>query len=366
MNLSYSITILTAICLFTGTDPAEAQRSTDPDSLTYAEANRLSVSELKIRGRIQGQFANSEGTNRNTGVDAGKYNSFELRRVRLGVQGMVNDHWNFMVEANVQSTVSLDAATLTYAALPEANITFGKAKPRFGHEQNTSSAKILTFERTRLDGHLNGGKPLGLRLHGRSSMFTYYLGIFNGQSAGTGRMDSGEDSYLYNASAGLDLGDKIGEQVRADLRADYLYTKNDTGFYPFERALALSGHFGMDQLELRAEYMTGETHDREVLSGFYLLPSYYIVPETLQAAFRYEKVNGDAGINIGHNRYADRVPNLFGQGRDYNSLYTGLNYYIDGHNLKLMLGVELAENTRDTGNERGKAATFFSGFRMQF
>ncbi len=366
MNSLYTIFILTAICLFTGAAGAEAQSSQVSDTLTNVTANRLSVSELKIRGRIQGQFANTEGTNSNTGTDAGNYSSFELRRVRLGVQGKVNSQWNFMVEANLLSTVSLDAAILTFAALPEANITFGKAKPRFGHEENTSSASILTFERTRLSGRLKGGKPLGLRLHGRSGIFTYYLGLYNGQTDGTGRMDGGEDSYLYNASTGLNLGNKIGEQIRADLRADYLHTKNNTGYYSFENAFALSGHFGMERVELRTEFMKGETHDNETLSGYYLLPSYYIVPKSLQAVFRYENVNGDTGFGIGHNRYADRVPGLFGRGRDYYSLYTGLNYYIDGHNMKLMLGFELAENKHDTGNEQGKAATFFSGFRMQF
>ncbi|MDI6400959.1 porin, partial [Balneolaceae bacterium ANBcel3] len=131
------------------------------DKPVVVQPNRPQITELKIRGRIQGQFAYSDGSNDNAGVDADSYSSFEMRRVRLGVQGKIQGNWNFMVEANVLSTVDLDAATLTYAANPAAMVTFGKAKPRFGLEENTSSASILTIERTRLNAHLNGGKPLG-------------------------------------------------------------------------------------------------------------------------------------------------------------------------------------------------------------
>ena len=240
---------LLLILFNTGHSKLYAQSKSETESI-YAVPNRLSVSELKIRGRIQSQFANSYGNNGDDLISAGNYSSMEMRRVRLGVQGKIYGNWNFMVEANVLSNVNLDAATLTYAAIPLANITLGKAKPRFGHEQNTSSASILTFERTLLDGHLNGGKPIGLRIHGSANIFSYYLGVYNGQSVSTGRMDSENDSYLYNASIGLSLGRFIGDEFRVDFRADYLYNAEETGYYNFEHAYAFSGRFGLGDLDL--------------------------------------------------------------------------------------------------------------------
>ena len=366
-NQTGIILSIVLLCFVPLTTQAQSSSEAEAESaIVIAVPNRLSVSELKIRGRIQSQYANSFGNNNNTGIDAGKYSSIEMRRARLGVQGKVYGDWNFMIEANVLSTVDLDAATLTYAAIPQANVTLGKDKPRFGHEQNTSSASILTFERTLMDGHMNGGKPLGLRVHGRIDLFSYYLGVYNGESVGTGRMGSDLDTYLYNASAGFNLAGLLGVDMKADLRVDYLHNGGDTGYYNFEDAFAFSGHFGFGELDLRAEYMTGERYDKNRIYGFYVMPSYFFVPDRFQAVLRYENVNSDAGLGLGQNRYADRVPGLFNAGNEYNALYAGLNYFIHGDNLKLMLGMELAENSNDVASSGGKVATVFGGFRMQF
>ncbi len=335
---------------------------------TVVTPNRGTVSELKIRGRIQGQFAYSDGSNRGVLADAGDYSSFELRRTRLGVQGRLLDDWRFLVEANVLSDTDLDSGILTYAAVPEANVTFGKAKPQFGHEENTSSASILTMERSRLTGLFNGGKPLGLRVHGGSGIFSYYLGVYNGQTVSTSRMARDLDSYLWNASAGFKLDEVIGNGTGLRFRLDYLHSDEATGFYRFEDALAASGHLVHAGFDLRAEYMWGERHNDGNIRGFYVMPSIFLVPDTIQAVFRYEYIKGDDGVALGHNRYADRVPGLFAAGNRYDAYYLGSTYYIAGDNLKLMAGVERAEN-RDAsagGTGKGRATTFIAGVRMQF
>ncbi|MEX0681627.1 MAG: porin [Balneolales bacterium] len=327
--------------------------------------NRSSVSELKLRGRIHGQFAFSDGSNRDANLNPEPYSSFELRRMRLGVQGKIYGHWSFMAEANVLSTVDLDVAMLAYTRYPEANISFGKSKPQFGLEQNTSSVSILTMERTRLDGLLNGGKPLGIRINGNINSISYYLGVYNGQMPGTGRMSAGSDSYLYNASIGLDAGQWTGSDFRIQLRSDYLHGPAQSGYYGYENAFAISGRFGINEMDLRTEYMTGTRHDNNRVNGYYFMPSWFILTETLQLVVRYENVRGDTGISLGHNRYADRVSNLYGAGNEYYAVYAGLNYYIFDDNLKFMLGAELAENN-GSGDASGRATTIYSGFRMQF
>ncbi len=331
--------------------------------------NRGTVSELKIRGRIQGQYAYADGSNSGTAADAGDYHSFELRRVRLGVQGRIYDDWRFLVEANVLTDTDLDSAMLTYTAIPEANIAFGKGKPRFGHEENTSSASILTMERSRLTGIFNGGKPLGLRVFGSMDMFSYHVGAFNATSVSTGRMASNVDSMLLNASAGLNLDEMMGDGMRLRFRLDYLHNEKDRGYYRFKDAWAFSTHFVAQEFDVRAEYMTGKTTgDRDKIRGFYIMPSYYFVPGQFQAVFRYENVKGDDGVNLGANRYADRVPGLYRAGNKYDAFYLGLNYYIHGDNLKLMAGIERArsKDDSDASDASGRSTTFISGVRMQF
>lgn len=330
-------------------------------------SGKLFISELKLRGRIQNQFATSFGNNDNTGIDAENYSSFEIRRLRLGVQGKIYGNWTFMAEANVLSNVDLDAATLSYTAIPQANITFGKDKPRFGHEQYTSSVSILSLERTRLDWHMNGQKPIGLRLHGGAGFINYYLGIYNSETPETVRMNSGRDSYLYNASLGINLAKLLDTQFKTDLRADFLFNRSETGYYRFENAAAFSVHLKYKALDIRTEYMDGKQFDDNSLSGFYIMPSYYFISEKLQTAVRYEHISGDSGISIGHNRYAGEVPQLYSAGEKYNALYAGVNYYIYGDSLKFMLGTELAENsTNNAAREEGRAVTLFGGVRMKF
>ncbi|MCC5835167.1 MAG: hypothetical protein JJU20_10570 [Opitutales bacterium] len=328
---------------------------------TLVTPNRGIVTELKIRGRIQGQFAYADGSNSNTAAAATDYSTMEIRRTRLGVQGRIFDDWRFMVEANVLSTTDLDGAVLTYAANPEAQFTVGKAKPRFGHEENTSSASILTMERSRLTGLFNGGKPIGVRVHGAVDNFSYYAGLFNGASTSTSRMGSGNDSYLWNASVGYNMS-----PVR--LRLDYLHSTKASGYYRFEDAFAFSAHYNADQFDLRAELMRGSDHASNKIRGWYVMPSYFFTPGKLQGVLRYEQVKGDAGVNLGANRYAADVPGIYRSGNRYNALYAGINYYISGDNLKLMAGIERAENYNDAVDPepKGKTTTLISGVRMQF
>ncbi len=347
---------------------AESEKAAPKVPAVIVTPNRNTVSELKIRGRIQGQFAYSDGSNSNVGSGAGDYSTFELRRVRLGVQGRVLDNWRFLVEANVLTDTDLDSATLTWTGNPLANVTVGKAKPQFGHEENTSSASILTMERSRLTGLFNGGKPLGLRLHGGQGIFSYYAGVYNGTSVSTSRMASDVDSFLWNLSGGLNLSEMVGDGNSLRLRLDYLHNDKASGYYRFEDALALSAHFASGDFDLRTEYMWGEDHSSDKVRGFYVMPSYYFVSKTLQGVMRYEHVKGDDGVSLGANRYADRVPGLYRSGNKYNALYLGLNYYISGDNFKLMGGVEFAESKDDSAasSAKGRSTTLITGVRMQF
>jgi hypothetical protein len=326
--------------------------------------NRPTISELKVRGRIQGQYAFSSGDNSNVSGEPASYSSFEARRVRLGVQGKLYEPFTFQVEMNALSSVDLDSALISYTAIPEANITFGKDKPQFGYEENTSSASILSIERSRLTGLFNGGKPLGLRVHGKNGIVSYYAGYFNGSSVATDRMARNMDGYLANLSVSVNLKDKVAKGVRGLIRADFLHSDKATNYYRFEDAFSLSTAWGYEAFDISAEYNWGETFAGNKVSGFMIQPSYFFIPKKFQGVLRFEVIDGD-GMNIGHNRYADRVSNLFGSGDEYSAIYLGGNYYIQGDNLKFMAGIEFA-TVEGSNNREGKAVTFISGVRMQF
>ncbi|HOO92269.1 MAG TPA: hypothetical protein PKX94_02285, partial [Opitutales bacterium] len=169
----------------------------------------------------------------------------------------------------------------------------------------------------------------------------------------------------FNASLSYDLTDKIAEGVKGLVRADYLHSDKAIGYYDFQDAYSLSTAWGYEGFNISLEYDWAEDFAERSVKGFYVMPSFYFIPKKLQGVVRYQYIDGDEGVSIGHNRYADRVNNLYGAGNEYTAIYVGANYYIQGDNLKFMAGVEFAENTDDSDQE-GSVVTFLTGVRMQF
>lgn len=320
------------------------------------------VQELRVRGRVQGQFAYSNGR------DADDYSTFELRRARLGAEGRLFEDYKFNVELNTLSTgVSLRSAFVSWVRFDEANLTFGYDKPRFGFEENTSSASILTVERSLISNRIIPGERTGLRLHGAAGPVNYYAGVYNHTSRG-GSNPSGLDDYIYNLSGELKLDDFVEQLTRLRLRADWLTAESGPEGYPFDNALSFSLHTGLGAIDLRGEYLWAEDFNGDVTRGWYVMPSFFVVPEKLEVVGRYERSESDTTDVLRHNRYAVSVPRLAPAtaGDDYQALYLGGNYYIRGNDLKLMLGAELAElDNAETGRD-SKTITGYTAVRMQF
>ena len=98
------------------------------------------------------------------------------------------------------------------------------------------------------------------------------------------------------------------------------------------------------------------------------MPSYDIT-EKLQVVGRYQYAHGDNDSLRAQSRYERRVPDITdgGHGEEYHAFYTGLNYYICDHKLKLMAGAEysdLQDKAGDGGDFEGW--TVFTGVRMHF
>ena len=114
--------------------------------------------------------------------------------------------------------------------------------------------------------------------------------------------------------------------------------------------------------------------------GVSLIPSYYVA-DGLQLVGRFQWATGGdatpkngstpASSNLGlPGRYEKWAPNTIQNGETYTSFYLGLNYYIYGHKLKLMNGIEYS--IMDGGlAKKGQTSsydgyTFYSGLRFSF
>jgi hypothetical protein len=340
--------------------------------------------ELRVRGRIQTQFGQSFAEN--AAGDTDQYGTFELRRIRLGVEGRVFPDVRFVVEGNfVPGNVSTQFAWLQWTRFPEANVLIGYERPLFGHEIFTSSAAILTVERSLISNRFIPSQPdtlliplNGVQLTGKKGRIDYGAGIYNE------RIDTnpvGVSSFAYSGSLGVNLDDLMPEGVEYRIRAETMQ-KNDPRDdianlqpwrAPLEEAYSFSNHLKFQAFDLRAEYLLGRNFGGDRISGFYLMPSYMITPK-LQAVFRYEQSRADFAQGLpAPNRYSGRVFAGDQAGDRYEAFYIGGNYYVRGNDLKLMLGVELSD-LDDTKSEAAqtdaagdvKATTVYGALRMLF
>lgn len=93
--------------------------------------------------------------------------------------------------------------------------------------------------------------------------------------------------------------------------------------------------------------------------GFMLMPAYDIT-EKLQLVTRYQLVGSSAEDGLSpQSRYERSAGGKAGD--RYQAVYAGLNWYIYGHKLKLMNGVEYANMDGKNGFD---GWTFLSGVRV--
>jgi len=350
----------------------------------FAQADATSantgVERLQIRGRVQTQAAYVEAKNDDGSDD---YHTFEMRRVRMGMRGTLADNVRAQLEANLVpgSSLSMRSAFIQWREYKPAYIKVGFDKPLSSIEENTSSAAILTVERSLLNALVAApGPQTGLMIDGGHEMLIYGLGVFTDQQ---NRNAANEDpQYMYNAMVGLQLDEMVGDGNSLLIRASYLNSDDPGGRLGsrFDDVVTAGGVFGMGAFGLQAEYMVGD-NDGDKIKGFYVMPSFNI-NDNLQVVARYEMVESDSAQGIqAPSRYARNVGSLSdvtdevdgddvviarpSRGDEYQSLYAGLNYYIAGNNNKLMFGVEAAE-LDNTDSGKLEMMTVSTAWRMLF
>lgn len=358
--------------------PAVVEDPVDRDEI-FVQTKQSPVTELKLRGRMHYQFGYANAD------DYSDFHTFEWRRVRLGVEGKLLDDWSFSIMSNILPELTqnyLHSAYIKYNGFDWTTISFEKERPRFGAELKTSSSKIKTVERSLLSNRLDPGQTTGLALYGDVGLFNWQVGAYNGEigdqrsSEITDLGNPGVPEYLFNASIGVDLSEPLGVD-ELSVRLDYMNNQDDdglTGLFLAEEAWAASVAFSHGRFSLLAEYAHADFHTGGDLNGFYLIPS-FMLTDKLEAVMRYEYIQADGGIGLGHqSRYARRVvasdPDVpIGasvRGEDYWAVYGGLNYYIN-KSVKFMFGVEYAELDDIIGG--GSSMDVFSGFgavRLEF
>jgi phosphate-selective porin len=296
---------------------------------------------------------------------------FRLRRARINLTGDFAEQFDFKVEGDFENSDGLNSNRTAFEAtdifinwhqFPWAQIKTGQWKAPFGLEQLTPDTTLYTIERTLPTGAITPERQVGIQLWGKpfatiwpgqSDLLTYYAGIFNGNGRNVTNNDNNNFMYVGRVESTL-FKDIFGKGSFLKLGADVLNSRDDKGtnisqsltllvnsdgsLSPFvlpgadERtAWSVDGWIRLGPFDLIGEFLQEHVNPRTVngvpggfdaftTDGFYVTAGYYLIPKKLQAVVQWQHLNPGQKGNDG-----------------LSSIVGGLNYYIRGDDLKLMV-----------------------------
>ena len=347
--------------------------------------------KLVLGGFIQVNLEDSDAFafNGNFGQTAIK-DRFRLRRARINLTGDFAENFDFKVEgdfeqndgtSNNRTDFSGTDIFVNWHQFPGAQIKIGQYKAPFGLEQLTPDTALLTIERTLPTNAITPDRQIGVELWGKpftsiwpeqKDLLTYYAGIFNGNGKNVTVNDNNNFMYVARLELMPFKGKIFGQDSSLKLGADVLNSRDDKGtnisqsgnllvnsdgsLSPFtlpgadERtAWSVDAWFHLGPFDLIGEYLQEKVDGRTVngvppgfadftTNGFYVTGGYFLIPKKLQAIVQWQDLNPGQKGN-------DGIPSILG----------GLNYYIHGDDLKVMVNyVHTWSDFRQANPEHGQ------------
>jgi len=329
------------------------------------------IQSFSLIGRYHGQYWSVD-------ADQGKAAGWENRRKILGFSSKWFRHFTVQAQMYLQT----DGGSL-YGGLYEAFVKWSPANGDFtlsvgrldylftGYERSESSKKINVIERGLLVNQIMPAEVVGAHLERESGRFSYHAGVFSGSiDEEFGNFDSGAAAV---AGAALELPFFYAS---GKLHLDFLHSSAEPdgdAFKPYRNILSLwhrgeRGRFdmGVDLTVAQPEESSGHVLGLTIEPTWMLAHGLLGRNDALQLVLRYQYASSsrDNGLLL-QKRYEQTVTQ--GYGDRYQAMYTGINYFIYGHKLKLMAGGEFArmqDHAGDGGEYRGW--TWFAALRLYF
>src|SRR5436309_5163943 len=348
-------------------------------------------SELKLvlGGFIQTNFEDGDvlAFQGNFGQTALK-DRFRLRRARIGMTGDFAEQFDFKIEGDFEQSDGINSGRtdfsgtdifLNWHQFPEAQVKVGQYKAPFGLEQLTPDTTPFIIERSLPTGAITPERQIGVELWGKpfasvwpdqKDLLTYYAGIFNGNGRNISNNDNNNFMYVGRLESTL-FKSKIWGESYLKLGADVLNSRDDAGtnisqslnlkvnadgsLSPFtlptaaERtAWSLDAWLKLGRFDLIGEYLEEYVNGRTVngvpgmpdftTNGYYITAGYFLIPKKLQLAVQWQDLNPGQKGNDG-----------------IRSITGGLNYYIHGDDIKLMVNyIHTWSDFREAHPEFGK------------
>ncbi len=301
---------------------------------------RGSEIKLVLGGFIQVNFEDSDAFafQGNFGLSEIK-DLFRLRRARVNLTGDFAEQFDFKVEGDFGQGDGLNSNRTAFSGtdiwlnwhqFPAAQIKVGQWKAPFGLDQLTPDTSLYTIERTLPTGAITPDRQIGAQLWGKpftsiwpeqKDLLTYYAGIFNGNGKNTTVNDNNNFMYVGRLESTL-FQDVFGKGSFLKLGGDVLNSRDDKGVNISQSGnLLVNADGSLSPFTLPgADERTAWSVDAWLKVGPFDLAGYFLIPKRLQAVVQWQDLNpgqkGDDGLY---------------------SILGGLNYYIHGDDLKLMV-----------------------------
>lgn len=333
----------------------------------YKDKDNPYIQEIKLRGRYQGQYHWLDSSQ-------GDGDAWEDRRSRIGFD--IKFLKDFAFRGDVQGSDSFDPVYngivdfyVKWSPDPGFNLTVGKQKPQIGYyDWLQSTNNQPTFERSQIFNQLRVDRTLGTVIDGKVGNWLYQTGIYSNENdLEFGQLNAG---IGYSVGFGYDFKEALSLD-KAEWRFDFLHSdieENSSVLNRYENLFSTTVWLQDGRWSLVGEFFAGSGFSADA-AGFFIQPTYDLIPKKLQLVGRYSFASGDGPDSIqAQSRYERTAPDLTGSGRGetYNALYVGTQYFIHGDKLKLLAGAEYADV--DGGGNGGdfEGWTYLAGVRLSF
>ncbi|EDY82146.1 hypothetical protein VDG1235_1766 [Verrucomicrobiia bacterium DG1235] len=343
----------------------------------YSDKNNPNIQEVKFFGRAHYQWNYSDGESAGNDFSG---TGDELRRLRAGASVKFLDGFKALARANLEKG-GFRSTSIGYSSFDElyveygkdglfgfdkASIGYGRYKVAFGGEEHVSSKKIKTVERSNINNRFGSLRPTGIVLKAEQNDVEYVAAIYSTEA----------DSETWsNWDGGIALqGSATFDAMEGSVTADFIYadhSSNDQSVFDFDWATSLTYNRAYGKVNVLANATFGNAGSEDIY-GLVVVPSFYIVQDKLEAAFRYQwgHSTNETGVpksssSRGLRRVARNDGVGTGSGDVNHTAYAGLNYYIEGDYMKVMTGVEY----ESIDGARGKGVeglTLWAAFRTYF
>ncbi len=337
----------------------------------YENDDNPTIQSFALIERYHGQYWSVR-------ADQGDAQDWENRRMIAGFKSMWFQNFELEAQMYLKSGSGSIYDGLYVASIKwmpkgvDFSLNVGRMDYLFTGLERTKSSKVInTVERGLLANQIMPAEVVGAHLRGRRGRFSYQAGVFSRSIE--------EEFSDFDTGAAAMMGVAYDTSLLFDedsLHLDYLYNSRKTegnAFRPYRHIASLWYKGGSGRLGLGVDLTVAlprETDDS--VWGLTLEPTWVLLEELLgysdplQLVFRYQYATSseDNGLHL-QRRYEEKV--TVGEGDNYHALYAGLNYYIYGQKLKLMLGGEYAsmdDHANDGGDYHGW--TWFGAIRTYF